>query len=63
MIGAGYGRAEVFAMTPREIVASVQLASRRQMREAADRLVLGALAAQGDKKGIEQALADLKAET
>lgn len=63
MIGAGYGRADVLAMTPREIAAAVHLSSRRRTRDAADRLLLGALAAQGDKKAIEQALSDLKSET
>jgi hypothetical protein len=59
LIAANYPRAEVWAMTPREIAASVYFAERRKRREAAEQLVLSALAARGEPRALKQQIKDL----
>lgn len=46
-------------MTPRRLAAYLELASHRRREEAAERLAIGALAAQGDSKAIQKELDEL----
>jgi hypothetical protein len=60
LIAANYPRAEVWAMTPREISASLYFAERRRKREAAEQLALGALAARGEPRVVKKQIEDLQ---
>ena len=60
LIAANYPRAEVWAMTPREIAGSIYFAERRRKREAAEQLALGALAARGEPRVLKKQIEDLR---
>jgi hypothetical protein len=60
LIAANYPHAEVWAMTPREIGASLYFAKRRRKREAAEQLALSALAARRDSRALRQQITDLQ---
>jgi hypothetical protein len=60
LIAANYPRAEVWAMTPREIAASLYFAERRRKREAAEQLALNALAARGEPRVLKKRIEDLQ---
>ena len=60
MIAANYPCAEVWAMTPREIAASLYFAERRRKREAAEQLALSALAARGEPRALKKQIEDLQ---
>ncbi|WP_409188452.1 hypothetical protein [Bradyrhizobium sp. RDM4] len=54
MIGAGYGRAAVLHMTPREIMGAFDAAQARRRDQAAERLSIAALGAQGKAASIQK---------
>jgi hypothetical protein len=60
LIAANYPRAEVWAMTPRQIAGSLYFAERRRKREAAEQLVLHALAARGEPRMLKKRVEDLQ---
>jgi hypothetical protein len=60
LIAANYPRAEVWAMTPREIAASLYLAERRRKRQAAEQLALSSLAARGDARALRKQINELQ---
>jgi hypothetical protein len=60
LIGANYPRAEVWAMTPREIAGALYFAERRRRREAAERLALDALATRGEPRELKKQIEDLR---
>jgi hypothetical protein len=62
LIAANYTRAEVWAMTPREIAASLYFAERRRRREAAEQLALAVLAARGEPRALKKQIEDLRRE-
>ena len=55
-----YPRAEVWAMTPREIAGSLYFAERRRRRDAAEQLSLGAIAARGEPRALKRQIEQLK---
>ena len=59
MIGANYPPADVWAMTPRQIVGSLYFVRRRRQLEAAEQLALGALAARGEPREVKRRLVEL----
>src|SRR5206468_10055561 len=62
LIGANYPPTDVWAMTPRQIAASLFFARRRRQREAAESLALGALAARGEPRELKRQLDQLNRE-
>jgi hypothetical protein len=54
LIGFNYRPMEVWAMTPRQIAASLKLASKRHRRELAEQLNIQTLAARGDPNAVEK---------
>ena len=60
LIAANYPRAEVWAMTPREIAGSLYFAERRRKREAAEQLALDALAARGEPRVLKRQIERLQ---
>jgi len=62
LIGANYPPADVWAMTPRQIAASLFFTRRRRQREAAENLALGALAARGEPRDVKRQLEQMHRE-
>jgi len=54
LIGYGHAPADVWNYTPRQLHAFQRIAARRERHEAANRLVLDAMAARGDPKTLEK---------
>jgi hypothetical protein len=60
LIAANYPRAEVWAMTPRDIAASLYFADRRRRRVVAEQLALATLAIRGEPRALKKQMEDLQ---
>lgn len=60
LVGAGYALDNLWDLTPRQLMAWSEVASKRKKREAAYALTLHTLAARGDKRALDQTMKDLQ---
>ena len=60
MIAAGYQRCDVWEMTPREIAGCLYFAERRRKHQAAENLMLTALASRGESRDLKRQIESLQ---